>query len=1054
MPIQTGERGPTAGTDAPPRTEAGQPATPGPRVSPDALPAGHGPDLRHSALGHELGGAYQTHADPAATRAAVRSLLETPDLLPPGAVVDAATSTVRMHAGGRAYEIRFETAPVRPEDLIVAEGHRYAPTAAVQFGPDGGVVHLSENASPTHVRQAAAAVLAEVQARVEHAEAGTRLNGTSLLYAGGIPTESQPRSQPTDPLKLSAPDIGRAAAMRVLAHDLRLAGEAGDPARVTQLRADAAGMATRYGLADPEPAKAPFKYQDRGPTVGAEAVGERQAALRDHLGADEYAEVQPVVTGRDATGRDWGDQLDALRVADREHLAAGVRDLMDTRDHADVALTHRIDAARVDGTAPVLGRIIIGDGWAATQDYVNLRVPGDNGTGIPHVLCIGTRGEPWITRELLEMGQLPAELELPGMPLQPSDFTRDGTGFARSQDFGLAVGAGRALSGMPTYHAEAVRVEALPSEHAPGWPEGAKYRLHFADGRPPLYAEAVDIAAGPGPARIPRTGDEVPPRVVDPGTGYAAEHTGRSATFTDREGAVVAGSALPAEVRQLFGLDDEGNVLFADDETKRIGPQFTDRDGRLTDPRVVDGETLMSVDPDTRTVYDSSGLPVEQHTVPTDVLRRLGFSEHGFLDQRYVHDAASGYSMHTLTGDVVRTADLEPRSEGDPTGTDQPHRAASPPADPPPHVREALEREVRSRRVQFGAENVPDSYGVRDRVLVYGAGPSGAWDIVHAVGREVKPDWVARPEPGLDPFGGGRLRRTTADEIGAFSADVQSKLISRVETLVAVQSTAHGEFVCHFRDADGAPSVRVYDRVVLSVGLDSTAPGGVESLVRGHTLQPIYGPGSSVDGLRDSSGGLRVVGAAGAVGRVGQPGVLNHVPEPMRPTVAQVTHEEGQQLPLDSRGITPAIRNHALRIADMNSPFSAFHADLTHGDRLSEHTATAENLVRNGYAVRGLDLAGQPGLGLIREGDSDAGRVGVFRDAASTDPELLALELQRNVLNVGDAGRAVVIDGRSVGLTESAAREAYARGGRDVARQGRVLFVLADGSVIPLGGGR
>ncbi|HWB37800.1 MAG TPA: hypothetical protein VHA75_17430, partial [Rugosimonospora sp.] len=603
------------------------------------------------------------------------------------------TGTVRLSLGdGHAraeYPVRFRTAPVGEHDVIADGAHRYAPTAALHFEHDGAVVTLSENASPDHVRQAVASSLAEAQAIADHRFAGTRFDGTSVLVEGAIPAAP-------DAPRLSPTDLGRLAAMRVVDGDLDAAVAAGDGAWADQVRADALGMATRYGLADP-PASV-FTYGDNRPIVGSDAVGVRHGLIDAHGGG-----VDAVVHGREgAPARDWGPEIDRLRAADKEHLAQGVRDLVAQRDAADRQLTARLDADGAAGATHLFDRLIIGDGWAATEDFLTLgpEVTGAGPDGLPRVLAIGDHGDPWLRRGVLEMGQVPAELELPGAPFQPGQFAPDGNGFTRSMDFGHAVAAGRALSDMPTYHATATRIEPRPAGDAPGWPDGARYRVHV-DGRPPLYARSVDVAAGPGPARIPGSGAHVPPRLVDAGSGYSADLGGSAPVYRDPHGNVVTAADLPAGVPARFGIDPHGAALPG-------GPHLADGLGRLTDPRLVDAASGYSVDPGTRALYDPAGNGVDAGAVPPDALARLGFGPDGFTDPRPPLRVGD-YLVHPGTGDIAHAGD--PGARIDPDSL-------------PPDVRARIDGALATQRVQFGGQNMSGDYQPGDRILVYGAGAS------------------------------------------------------------------------------------------------------------------------------------------------------------------------------------------------------------------------------------------------------------------------------------------------------------------------------------------
>jgi hypothetical protein len=629
------------------------------------------------------------------------------------------------------------------------------------------------------------------------------------------------------------------------------------------------------------------------------------------------------------------------------------------------------------------------------------------------------------------MGQIPTELEMRGLPLQPAHFADEGSAFTRSADFGLAVGASRAISGTPTYLGNATHLETRPRGDAPGWPAGAQYRV-TVDGRE-MYTAAVDVAAGPGPARIPGIGPNATGRLVDPATGISADLHGGSATYHDPSGALIHARDLPPDVRTRFGIAENGGGLPG-------GPLLADGAGRLTDPRVVHEASGVSVDTSTGRLFDEHGRPVEYASVRPDVRRALGFAEDGsFTDPRFIADP-SGYSVHPVTGEIVRTADHAPV---DPAGLD-------------PEVRRALDAAAQRGRVQFGGHNLDGDYRPGDRVLVYGAGASGAWDVEQAAMRGRHVDWAARDELGAPPHSpeeidkafqdaGGYNRRNSAEH-GAFSEEVWNRVGRSLRSPVEVLPTTDGRLRVTFSDGE----VEVYDRVVISIGQESTYPGGPADLVAGHSLEPLYGTGSEVNGLRDPTGTLRVLGYASVTA-----GAVRSLPEHLRGTVSALTADQASVLPQDSRGIQPSIRHHAGRIAEANIPLDSFHPGVTDPaghlakQRDMSFARVAEHLAQGGLSVRGIPgPESVPGMALLRASADDPGTVAVLRETALRVPERLSrrVELELDRLSATDA-RELVVDGRAAGLTRAeaiAVRDSV----KDRLRDITLRFLLAGGETL------
>ncbi len=752
-------------------------------------------------------------------------------------------------------------------------GVPYQPVSTVHVIDGRGLVQILDSAPADHVRRAIAAGVAELATMVEERSWPTprRTDATTMLAEGSRETRLSPR------------DVGRIAELRVVARDL-----AANPA----LTADAALLVLAMGLV--ERPSAPHLLPGNEPVVGSAAVDARLAAIAAQLGGD----LAPIQAALDAAASPGGQ---ATITAEREAQAARRAELRDwaqqaaaARDDADLAVTARVDAALHANPGHVFDRLIIGGGWAATADFVSLGAPADTGDGVPPVLAVSLGNDPWSGRGELLMGQVPNELEIDGFPFQAADFAEDPTGFARSSDFAAAVGAARATSGMPTYQGRATSIEPRP-EPAAGWPDGAQY-LVTVDGRA-FFAATIDVVSGPGPARIPTSSTPAGQRFTDPATGVSVDHSTTPPTCTDYTGMALDPRTLPEQVQRVLGYNPVSGAFGA--------PQLADQQGRLTNPWVLDPVSGLRVDPSTGQVSDQDGRPVDPASLDFGTQQRLGFAPDGsYGDPRYVRHE-SGYAIHPVSGDIVA---MSTGQLVDPSALD----AAT---------RTALDDAVRSRRAQFGGENTSDRYQPGDRVLIYGAGASGAWDTEQAQRTTPHVDWVARTavrtsydgNPHLsallaelntttDPvrqaelthelsFGGGYNRRNTVPDLGAYGQAVPTPANQSLRNPVSVQSTVDGSFAVVFDDGSSG----IYDRVVFSIGQDETEIGGVAALLGGTSLRPLQGPGGEINGLQDASADLRVLGAASV---------------PTEPRGRRLPRRSGdavgdqaRALPTDSRGI-------------------------------------------------------------------------------------------------------------------------------------------------------
>nr|WP_306206020.1 toxin glutamine deamidase domain-containing protein [Actinoplanes sp. RD1] len=779
-----------------------------------------GADLRRAAAGTTFGGVSLAE-DVGRTERAVDAALSG-GVLPAGAVVDERGRGVEL--GG--HRVRFE---------FVSPAGPVAPVATTHAGVEETVVRVSTAAEPDFVRRAVAAALAEAQqVQVERA-AGVRVDATRVLSEGSREDT------------LSARDAGRVAELAVLASDLE---SETDPGRRAQLEADAHSLLITSGLL--EGPRDVHGHEGNVPVVGADAVAARLGLVGQH----------PAVVGLLAGVGGAAARETALRAAQAE-VRATARDLarqaIAERDRADARLTAYVDSSLDVDPQHVFTRLVIGGGWAATADFVTMGAPGHVDSGMPPVLAIAEQTEPWAGRADLGMGQVPAELELPGLPFQPADFAEDGTAFTPSSVFATTIGAARALSGMPTYHGLATSVESRARSDGAGWPEGAEYKVTV--GERTFWASSVDVATGPGPARVPSPATSPDGRYADPATGYSVEHAGGDVTFRDPEGTVVGEAELPAAARTVIGGER---------------PLLVDTTGTVTDTRIadVDGDgqpTGWTVDAATGVVYDADGRPSD--AAPAPVRARLGIGADGrFTDPRTARPSVDFGGANLA--DAYREHDAV---------------------------------------LVFGA-GASAAWDV-EQAAAGGAGPiewaaraSMTDDI-----RAIKDDADRQRALVEESFKGGKNRRNTLPGQGAYDIIGPQHIKQSLRELSSVRHTVDGRFLVTF--SDGAQSS--FDRVVFSVGLAGELPGGPAALLDGLPLRTVDGPPTTgLRGQRDVLGlgdgrGLRVLGAA-AVDRTLQSRLAN----PQR--ARQVIGAQAKALPADSNNIAPSIRFHAQRIAEAN----------------------------------------------------------------------------------------------------------------------------------------
>jgi type VI secretion system secreted protein VgrG len=158
------------------------------------------------------------------------------------------------------------------------------------------------------------------------------------------------------------------------------------------------------------------------------------------------------------------------------------------------------------------------------------------------------------------------------------------------------------------------------------------------------------------------------------------------------------------------------------------------------------------------------------------------------------------------------------------------------------------------------------------KVLVYGGGASAAWNVNHSGKNGADVNWSARGAGGKDPFAGANLARNRK----VMEETAGSRQTREITKVTPVMVDGKQKALVQFND--GKPP-QVYDQVVVSIGQDSKAKGGVENLMSGVLeKKPGDGPkmttieGVKPDGKRDGNlvglysgdqkGGIRVVGAA------------------------------------------------------------------------------------------------------------------------------------------------------------------------------------------------
>jgi hypothetical protein len=863
---------------------------------------------RHEAVGIDFGGRELRFANPPLTDEAIRlALAKGP--LPPGAQVQG--DTVRVPNGAKRFQIRVQPTAM-PGTLP------YAPVATFAFrGPDEAVVKVSDRAMPDLIEQAVVARVNELAVTVSDRARNSRPDVTSALVEGLLTT-----ARPDGMVQLSPKDVGRVRGLQTVADRLGL-----DPDPYSPTGATALATAITLGLLDQDPARPPHTMRDNRPVAGQKAAEARVKAIRQLDNPAKAAVNQVLTLAKEPEAKAQLDDLRAERNAIRADLRVRTDRAITARERADDRLTHRLRSREL----PVLKRVIVGGGWAATADYLTLvrPLPSPSPTGgVPQVLAVSSGYGVVNNLGDFRLTQPPMDMELPGAPFQPVDFAKDRNDFTFSTAFGRAVGAARAEAGMPTYHAKVLKVDARKDKaDADAWPAEAAYRVTLNDRA--LFAESVDVASGLGPPRIPEADRNglAGRTFTDPDTGYQAawDRDGKLRVLDPRGW---EDTALPDTAAWLLGVEFVGG---APRLIEGRGPFLLDPQGRPTERRVVDTQTQYSVDPVTQEVLNSKGTPVKPQKLPADLSERLGFRQGGYRDPRFVPDPEHGLSVHPVTGALIGTA------TGDAVSWDTLRE----------NVRTALNALIRSHRAQFGGWNTEESYRTGEDVFVIGGGAGGASEVEQAIvnagsvtwGARVPRAWPGKPEDypkapdkgGLDPvrmardlagadgdhekelrrdlsliLGGGFNRRNTAPGYAAYSENVWNR-VTRTTTLpTLIRYTTDHRF---HTDAER----KVHDRLVYSIGQEAAYPGGAAALFSSSRLGPLYGPGGELNGLGDA-GGLRVIGAASVtrsvLGRTGS----------SAQALGDIVRRQAHALPGDARDIAASIRYHAGRIAELNRP--------------------------------------------------------------------------------------------------------------------------------------
>jgi hypothetical protein len=897
-----------------------------------------------------------------------------------------------------------EKVPLEVQVKIASEAPagEFAAAATLEVhGPDNAVITVSPSASKEVIERAVAGKLAELESLVRERSGLKRTDTTSALVEGSQATQLSPQ------------DYNQIGQLKTALHQIEAARASGDPAAAESLKRDAYALAVAMGLLEQSPAKDLHKAPGDNPAdkrvVGPEAAAHRIELVDGALGPDA-AKLRSLLDSARGDTAAIGD-IRAQRAAARERLRAWCEEQIAARKEANIRLKAEVDAAiGADGTGMVFDRIIVGGGWAATADFATLGAKG--GAGVPGTLSISHGGDPWSGRGDLLMGQNPAELEMRGMAVQPSDLAADPHEFTSSKDFATAVGASGAMAGMPTYDGSVTKIEQRPEGDAHGWPDGANWRI-TANGKT-FYTSKVDVVSGPGPARVPNAGKkitdpggsgyaidshggkiyqhtpgnahdgvrneyhEVDPRSVPPDvlrrleaergsvsqvfvdheSGMSVDTSTKPETYRDKDGNVVPASSVSPEVAQRLGVKRPGSGE---------APALVDQQGRVSSTRVFDPESNCQIDMQTHKVY-RDGAEIDPNTLPADAKARLGINPDGtFRDPRYVA-VDGGYSVNPVTGAVIETATgntVELSHLDDAT-------------------KQKLQDEMAKRRVGFGGERLADEYkpgadGKQPEVLIFGAGASGAWDVEQAAAGGAKIDWsgrveIPKPDPKYSPEVNAKL---TELRDPATAPARKQELMRELEDVIQQHSFSGG-----YNRRNTVPGLGAYSPEVLSgveqngreiVDVQPTTDGrffvrfsdGTSHVYDKVTMsigQDPTAPGGVGQLLQGTAlqpnrgGGGEYTGAedkSGTLRVLGAAGASPAVMGQMPADVKEQAKQEASNLPADSRNIPPAIRNQAGRIASANEEDLGGTGALTADEKLKLKELIAQKGPEDGQRAFG-----------------------------------------------------------------------------------------------------
>jgi hypothetical protein len=197
--------------------------------------------------------------------------------------------------------------------------------------------------------------------------------------------------------------------------------------------------------------------------------------------------------------------------AEANHQAAlEMRRLQFEIDANFAALVRAATKAGPDGArycSHLFGHLSGGGGGASTMNVASRPGAargggGERPTELGDTAMIAAGPEPWDTRGSQLMGQPVGGLAGKGLRAQPSQFTSDHTGYARSRDYADAVVATRFDAGVPTLRNATVLERSLENDGT--WhvtDARARIKVRTPDGELYMYARTSNLSIGPGEGR-------------------------------------------------------------------------------------------------------------------------------------------------------------------------------------------------------------------------------------------------------------------------------------------------------------------------------------------------------------------------------------------------------------------------------------------------------------------------------------------------------------------------------------------------------------------------